>query len=94
MDLYTLAKGREMAPQDLSFGLRHPSKEKREHSKTLQPREIYVCAQKSLRLSAHAATREGPDYVCTCCHCLTYRKTVEFKDEQVPYSLYYLRVLM
>ena len=27
-----------------------------------------------------AAVREGPDYVCTCCHRLMYRKTVlEFK---------------
>ena len=26
--------------------------------------------------SFHAAVREGPDYVCTCCHRLMYRKTV------------------
>ena len=23
-----------------------------------------------------AATKEGPDYICTCCHRLMYRKTV------------------
>ena len=30
-----------------------------------------------------AAMREGPDYVCTCCHRLMYRKTVvEFKPNK------------
>ena len=32
-----------------------------------------------------SATKEGPDYICTCCHRLMYRKTVlEFKISKYP----------
>ena len=31
------------------------------------------------------ATKEGPDYICTCCHRLMYRKTViEFNISKYP----------
>ena len=40
------------------------------------------CAQSIQSISQLfiTATKKGPDYICTCCHRLMYRKTVlEFK---------------
>ena len=32
-----------------------------------------------------SATKEGPDYICTCCHRLMYRKTtLEFEISKYP----------
>ena len=61
------------------------SDHRKRDSKSLEEKTDEVKARKQKRVSGfiedalhrfNAAVKEGPDYVCTCCHRLMYRKTV------------------
>ena len=71
--------------------------ENEEASKEKRQQESAAKKQRRIRQNSRAhsieeisqlfmsATREGPDYICTCCHRLMYRKTViEFNISKYP----------
>ena len=55
--------------------LENEIQEKADESKAKKQKRVSGVIEDALH-SFNAAVKEGPDYVCTFCHCLMYHKTV------------------
>ena len=52
----------------------HRQQQDREHKASMRSAKTN-CVQRAI-VSFHTDIKNGPDFVCTCCHCLMYRKSV------------------